>query len=172
MRILGTVRTYTRPVKALVRRRIHEVAAGVAASHGAGCAIDVKFTDGYPACVNEKACAVAVCEAAVGLLGRRLVGAPAPNMAGEDFAFFLSRKPGAFFFVGSNPLAPFVMDPALPIEEEEVEHGERRVIAHHTPEFDLHEGALAVGTAMWVALALHRLHPARAAAQTQPVGAM
>ena len=51
------------------------------------------------------------------------------------------------------------MDPSLPLEEEEAEHGQRRVVAHHTPEFDLHEGALAIGTAMWVSLALHRLRP-------------
>ena len=38
---------------------------------------------------------------------------PTPNMAGEDFAFFLRRKPGAFFFVGSNPDAAFALDPAM-----------------------------------------------------------
>ena len=45
------------------------------------------------------------------------------------------------------------------VEVEELEHGQRRVIAHHTPEFDIHEGALAVGAATWVALATHRLRP-------------
>jgi metal-dependent amidase/aminoacylase/carboxypeptidase family protein len=66
---------------------------------------------------------------------------------------------GAFFFVGSNPHAPLALDPALPVEAEELEHGQRRIIAHHTPEFDIHEGALAVGAAMWLALGLHRLRP-------------
>ena len=95
---------------------------------------------------------------ALGALGdSRLVGAPIPNMAGEDFAFFLSRKRGAFFFIGSNPLASFAMDPAVPVQEEEAEHGDRRVVAHHTPEFDLHEGCLAVGISVWVALAMRRL---------------
>ena len=59
----------------------------------------------------------------IGLLGSRLVGPPTPNMAGEDFAFFLHRKPGAFFFVGSNPDAAFAMDPAMPVEEDELVHG-------------------------------------------------
>ena len=49
----------------------------------------------------------------VKLFGERLVGPPVPNMAGEDFAFFLHRKPGAFFFVGSNPDAAFALDPAM-----------------------------------------------------------
>ena len=82
-------------------------------------------------------------------------------MAGEDFSFFLQRKPGAFFFVGSNPLAPFAMDAkddaTVAVEEAEVEHGDRVTVAHHTPEFDINEGALAVGTAVWVALAVERL---------------
>ena len=159
VRILGTMRTYTSPVKRLVRRRIHEVAAGVAASHGPTCKIDVTFSDGYPACVNDQACSDVVSEAALGLLGPRLVGPPSPNMAGEDFSFFLSRKPGAFFFIGSNPRSSCVLDPALPLEEEEAEHGQRQVVAHHTPEFDLHEASLAVGVGMWVALAMKRLQP-------------
>ena len=51
------------------------------------------------------------------------------------------------------------MDPSVPVEAEEVVHGTKKTIAHHTPEFDIHEGSLAVGAATWVALALHRLSP-------------
>jgi len=32
--------------------------------------------------------------------------------------------------------------------------GTKKTIAHHTPEFDIHEGALWCGAAMWVALAM------------------
>ena len=116
----------------------------------------MNIADGYPACVNDQGCAEAVLAAARTVLDDRLVGAPTPNMAGEDFAFFLSRKPGAFFFIGSNPHAPCALDPSVPVEEEELEHGQRRVVAHHTPEFDIHEASLAVGTAMWVALGITR----------------
>lgn len=158
VRIAGTIRTFSAPVKALMTRRIQEISAGIAASHGPRCSIEVRLRDGYPACVNDAECAASVIEAAKSCLGAsRLVGPPTPNMAGEDFTFFLARKPGAFFFVGSNPHAPFVMDPSLPTEETETVHGEKRVVAHHTPEFDVHEGSLAVGAATWVALALQRL---------------
>eukprot|EP00927_Polykrikos_kofoidii_P055633 TRINITY_DN49848_c0_g1_i1.p1 TRINITY_DN49848_c0_g1~~TRINITY_DN49848_c0_g1_i1.p1 ORF type:complete len:531 (-),score=61.90 TRINITY_DN49848_c0_g1_i1:90-1682(-) len=159
VKILGTVRTYTRPVKRMVQRRLREIADGVAASHGPRCSIEVKYSDGYPACVNDASCAEAVLSAGNKLLGERLVGSPTPNMAGEDFSFLLSRKPGAFFFVGSNPEAKFASDPSVPVEEEEHEHGTRKVIAHHTPEFDIHEGALWCGAAMWVALATSVLQP-------------
>ena len=42
VRLMGTVRTFTPAVKALMRERIDRVAAGIAASHGQDCAIDVK----------------------------------------------------------------------------------------------------------------------------------
>ena len=54
--------------------------------------IRLKFSDGYPACVNDGNCAEAVLSAARTFLPGELVGPPTPNMAGEDFAFFLSRK--------------------------------------------------------------------------------
>jgi metal-dependent amidase/aminoacylase/carboxypeptidase family protein len=150
---MGTVRTFTMPIKRMVQQRLQEIAHGIASSHGPKCGISVKFLEGYPACVNDHSCATAVLDAGKSLLGSRLVGPPTPNMAGEDFCFFLHRKPGAFFFVGSNPDAAFAMDPSMPVEEEEYIHGTKKTVAHHTPEFDIHEGALWCGAAMWVKLA-------------------
>ena len=108
--------------------------------------------DGYPACLNDGDCATAVLSAGKSILPEILVGPPTPNMAGEDFAFFLSRKPGAFFFVGSNPDLRFGLNPSVAAGVREV-HNTGMTTAHHTPEFDVHEGALWCGAAMWVALA-------------------
>ena len=113
--IMGTVRTTNVAVKRMVRTRLQELATGIAFSHGSMCSIDVKYFDGYPAVVNDERCASTVLTAGKRLLGPRLVGPPTPNMAGEDFSFFLYRKPGAFFFVGSNPDAAFAMDPDMPV---------------------------------------------------------
>jgi hypothetical protein len=41
----------------------------------------------------------------------------------------------------------------MPVEEEEHIHGTKKTVAHHTPGFDIHEGALWCGAAMWVGLA-------------------
>ena len=54
---------------------------------------------------------------------------------------------------GSNPDAAFAMDPSMPVEAEEWVHGTKKTVAHHTPGFDIHEGALWCGAAMWVGLA-------------------
>ena len=64
-----------------------------------------------------------------------------------------SRLFSAFFFVGSNPDQAFALDPAMPVEAEEAVHGTKKVVAHHTPGFDIHEGAMWCGGAMWVELA-------------------
>ena len=58
----------------MVQTRLQEIAAGIAASHGPGCGITVKFLEGYPACVNAKECADNVISAGIKLLGDRLVG--------------------------------------------------------------------------------------------------
>ena len=68
------------------------------------------------------------------------------------FGSFLSLKPGAFFFVGSNPDLGFGLDPSVAAGVGEV-HNTGTTTAHHTPEFDVHEGALWCGAATWVALA-------------------
>jgi len=159
VKVLGTMRTFTAPVKALMVRRIHQIAMGIAVSHGPACSIDVDIREGYPACVNDARCAKAVLEAAASVLPGQHVGPPMPNMAGEDFTFFLARKAGALFFIGSNPLSGFRTEEWTAADDDDVEvvHGDRRIVHHHTPEFDIHEGALAVGVAAWVALAFHRL---------------
>jgi metal-dependent amidase/aminoacylase/carboxypeptidase family protein len=46
-------------------------------------------------------------------------------MVGEDFAYFLEARPGAFFLLGGAPEGPPVV--------------------HHTPEFRVDERCLAVG---------------------------
>ena len=48
-------------------------------------------------------------------------------MGGEDFAEVLARVPGCYFFVGSRNEA------------------EGKVHPHHSPRFDIDEGALPIG---------------------------
>ena len=46
VRIMGSVRTFTAPVKRMVQLRLREIAQGIAASHGPRCSIVVQFHDG------------------------------------------------------------------------------------------------------------------------------
>ena len=55
--------------------------------------------------------------------------------------------------MGSNPDLRFGLNPSVAAQAGEDAHNTGMTTAHHTPEFDIHEGALWCGAAMWVALA-------------------
>ncbi len=99
--IRGTMRTLDEGVRDYIHDTIRRVAAGVAATHGVE--IDVLIRPGMPVTRNTPAEADLVAEAgaAVGLTVRRDL---APSMAGEDFAWFLAERPGAYVWVGNGPI--------------------------------------------------------------------
>jgi amidohydrolase len=96
----GTMRTLRHATRDQVEQAIRRVAAGVALS--CDVAIDVTLRRGNPVTVNTPAerdlAAQAVTSA--GLALRRDLE---PAMTGEDFAWYLERRPGAFVWIGNGP---------------------------------------------------------------------
>ena len=96
----GTMRTLRNSVRDQVEEAIHRVAAGVAQTFGVE--IEVQIPRGNPVTLNTPAerdlTAEAVTQA--GLPLRRDL---APAMTGEDFAWFLEQRPGAFVWIGNGP---------------------------------------------------------------------
>ncbi len=96
----GTMRCLRNEVGKQVEQAIRRIAAGVALSFGVD--IDVQIPYGNP--VTQIAPAerelAAEAAAAAGLMQRRDI---APAMAGEDFAWFLTQRPGAFVWIGNGP---------------------------------------------------------------------
>lgn len=96
----GTMRTLSNSVRDEVERAIHRVAAGIAQT----CDVNIEVTlrRGNPVTVNTGAerevAAEAVTAAALPL--RRDLG---PAMTGEDFAWYLQKRPGAFVWIGNGP---------------------------------------------------------------------
>ena len=131
----GTLRTANGEIRAMMKRRIAEVASGVAAAMG--CTAEVCITSGYAALVNDEAEASRVMRVGARLLGEKnVVRKAAPSMGGEDFSFFCECVPGAFFHLGcvkkENMPAPLL----------------------HSRDFHLDEDCLTVGAMMHVALVL------------------
>ncbi|MEJ0017644.1 MAG: amidohydrolase [Acetobacteraceae bacterium] len=96
----GTMRTLRDDVCDAVEDAIRRVAAGVALS--CDVAIDVSLRRGNPVTINSPAERDLAAEAvtAAGLpLRRDLV----PAMTGEDFAWYLQQRPGAFVWIGNGP---------------------------------------------------------------------
>jgi hippurate hydrolase len=95
----GTVRTLDPAVRDLVERRISEVAESVARAYGGSA--EVKYTRMYPVTMNHARQAVIAAEVARDVVGaERVNDHVTPLMGGEDFAFMLEARPGAFVFLG------------------------------------------------------------------------
>jgi hippurate hydrolase len=96
----GTMRALRDEVRDNVEQAIRRIADGVARSFDV--AIDVQIPQGIPVTMNSPAERDLAVEAAIaaGLPVRRDL---APAMTGEDFAWYLGRRPGAFVWVGNGP---------------------------------------------------------------------
>ena len=95
----GTVRTLDPAVRDLVERRIGEVADSIARAYGGSA--ETKYTRMYPVTMNHAREAAVAADVARDVVGADRVNDKAvPLMGGEDFAFMLEARPGAFVFLG------------------------------------------------------------------------
>ncbi|MCQ2437794.1 MAG: M20 family metallopeptidase, partial [Clostridia bacterium] len=129
----GTLRTADPVLRETMKRRIREVAEGVAAAYGAK--VDVEIISGFDALINDDHEIDRLMR-----LGRELLGdanvltREAPSMGGEDFSYFCEAVPGAFYHLGCGKQQPA---PTL-----------------HSCDFDPDEKCMAIGVAMQCAAAL------------------
>jgi hippurate hydrolase len=98
--IRGTIRTHSEDVRAMIPKRIKEIAEGVAATFGGSVELEMRI--GVPVTINDDAAteyaraaaqAVGLCEDVPILMG------------GEDFSFMLQERPGAMIRLGNGPSA-------------------------------------------------------------------
>ena len=135
VRMRGTLRTANAELRAMMKKRIEDIAQHTAAAMG--CTAEVNVIPGYAALVNNDNEAARVKRVAGALFGsENVVDKLAPSMGGEDFSFFSDCAPGAFFHVGC--VKPEWM-PAPPL---------------HSRDFHIDEDCLIIGTLMHVALVL------------------
>ena len=136
----GTLRAYADEDRELLRRRIGEVARGVA--QGLRAEVEYEIRSGCPACVNDPAMADLVRRAAVATVGaERVPGGDQRQAASDDMAYFLEAAPGCYFFVGASDAAQGLTAP------------------HHSPRFDIAEHSLAIGLETLARASLEYLAP-------------
>jgi amidohydrolase len=123
----GTVRTLTAEVRKLVEKRVREVVAGVAQMTGAK--IDLDYERGYPVVVNHAPQTEVATRVAKEVAGDTNVKEMAPLMGGEDFAYMLEQRPGAFIFCGNGDTAGL-----------------------HHPAYNFNDDAIVFGTSYWIKL--------------------
>ncbi len=98
--VRGTMRMLRDDVRDRVEAAIHRVAAGVAMT--CGVTIDTQIPRGNPVTLNTKAEADLAADACAGI-GIPVRRDMAPAMTGEDFAWYLHHRPGAFVWIGNGP---------------------------------------------------------------------
>ncbi len=138
--IEGTIRTASEATRAQVHAGVRRVVEGVCAAHGATPELEV--IPGYPATINDPGFTAFAAGIAAEMLGpEAVIELGAPIMGAEDFSYVLQQVPGAMFFVGARPPEE---DPATAPQN----HSNR--VIHHEP-------AMAVGAAVYAAVALRHL---------------
>jgi len=95
----GTVRTLRAEVRDLVEERLGAMVAQVGAAYGVKA--ELHYERNYPVLVNHEDDATFAADVAAKVVGEANVErAVLPTMGGEDFAFMLQARPGAFIFAG------------------------------------------------------------------------
>jgi len=124
VKLTGTVRTFKREVQQATEESIGRLVEQVCGAFGAEGKLD--YEHGYPTVVNHAEQTELVTEVARAVVGAENVVDMVPMMGGEDFAYYLQKVPGTFFFVGGR--------------NEEL----KAVYPHHHPRFDVDERSMLI----------------------------
>ncbi|WP_316229579.1 M20 aminoacylase family protein [Bradyrhizobium sp. SZCCHNR1070] len=117
----GTVRTLDPEIRDLVERRIAEVADATARAYGGSA--ETIYTRMYSVTMNHARQAAFAADVARDIAGPERVNDQAlPRMGGEDFAFMLEERPGAFVFLGIGEGAE-LHHPAYRFNDDVLTHG-------------------------------------------------
>jgi hippurate hydrolase len=132
-RMKGTARSLEPAVRDLLEKRIVEVAELTAQALGAR--VIARYSRHYPVTRNHAVQAGYCADVARQVAGAAHVDADSvPVMGGEDFAFMLEARPGAFIFMGNGKSAGL-----------------------HHPAYDFNDAVIPSGIAYWTRLAQARL---------------
>lgn len=136
--LVGTVRSFSPQVQALVERRLSEMCQAVA--QGFGAVATVRYERMYPATINTAAEAHLAADVAQSLVGpEHVVRDLEPSMGAEDFSFMLQVKPGAYMRIGQG-----------------AENGVGSCVLHNS-RYDFNDEILSLGSALHASLVEHAM---------------
>ncbi len=130
VKLLGTVRTMSAEMRDLAEKRVTEICEGIAQTFGGVARVD--YQRNYPVMVNHDEQTDFAREVARNVSGQ-CDEAPLV-MGGEDFAFMLEERPGAYILVGNGDTA----------------------MVHH-PEYNFNDEAIPAGCSWWAEVVERRM---------------
>jgi hippurate hydrolase len=128
--IKGTIRTMSKETRALAETRLKAIATSTCTAFGATA--DIRWIPGYPAMVNSEEQTEFAAAVATEVSGA--CDLADLTMGGEDFAYMLEERPGAYILVGNGDSANV-----------------------HTPEYNFNDEAIPAGCSWWAGLAERRM---------------
>ncbi|MCK5387895.1 MAG: amidohydrolase [Candidatus Izimaplasma sp.] len=139
----GTIRTFDNDVRELAKKRVKEIAEGIALTYR--CTADVKFSRGCPSLINDQEVRDSIVKYTKELIGPQAVldasiipGAGGGRMGGsEDFAFISELVPSTMLGLAAN-----------------VVHKDGKSYGQHHPKVQFDEKALPVGAAVYANAAI------------------
>lgn len=123
VKIKGTVRTFDEKTRDLIEVELEEVLK--ASCHLYKASYDYDFVRGYDPVINDEELTNFFLEQVKGTPQVESIVISDPEMGGEDYAYYLQKVPGVFFFTGAH----------TPGEEN---------FPHHHPKFRINEHSLLV----------------------------
>ncbi len=127
----GTVRSFKPEVRAMLERRMREIAEGYASAHG--CRFEMRYEHRFPPTVNSEAETHFAAQVAARLVGSgNVVHDAAPSMGSEDFGWMLQVQRGCYAWLGSAGRPGCLL---------------------HNPYYDFNDAVIPLGASYWVNLA-------------------
>ena len=134
----GTVRCFSREVRALAEARMEAITKGICDSHG--CSFEWRYEHRFPPTVNSARECDNAARAAIAVCGKDNVNTNVEMVTGsEDFGYMLEEKPGCYAFIGNGP-------------------GDGGCLLH-SPHFDFNDEIIPIGASYWVTLVNQMLSP-------------
>ncbi|KRF32041.1 M20 family metallopeptidase [Paenibacillus sp. Soil787] len=130
----GTVRTFNAELRQDVKERLERIVHATCEMYQASYKINYKL--GYPTVVNDGKEAERFFKVSTELFGAEAVHESPLIMAGEDFSYYLNRRPGCFMFVGAGNVEAGIIHP------------------HHHPKFDIDEKSMLNAANLLLGMAL------------------
>jgi amidohydrolase len=138
-KLIGTVRTFNEEVQQFIENEMERIIHGTCQMTNS--TYQFSYEKGYPAVINHQQETDFLIECAKAVSEVQNIEETEPQMGGEDFAYYLQKVPGTFFFTGAKPT---YVDTAYP---------------HHHPKFDIDEKAMLIAakTLGTAAIKTHRV---------------
>jgi amidohydrolase len=136
--LIGTVRTLDPDMRTHIIKRMTEMAAGIAETHGGTATID--WQNNTAVTYNDPALTAQMLPTLQNVAGAANVQLQNAVTGGEDFSFFQEKVPGFYFFLGG-------MTP-----------GNTTPFPHHTPDFKIDDNGLKLGVEVMSQLTLDYLN--------------